>query len=118
MLQPQLCVTWAEAMATGCAMEVGAFEPQRPQRALKGFLAPASVACQLAAPTPNVRPSAVGVIGIEALLDCAASQMERLATNRGFQSFQVEVLHALASQQRFDIPENLSGEQTGERGFF
>ena len=60
----------------------------------------------------------IGVIGIEALLYRSAGQMERLPADRRFQGLQVEVLQALSAQQRLDVPQDLSGEQPVERGFF
>ena len=65
-----------------------------------------------------MRVAPIGLIGIDPLLDGAARQLQSLAPNRRLQRFQVEFFEGLASQQRFDVPQDLSGEQAAERGFF
>lgn len=61
---------------------------------------------------------AIGVIGVETLLHGSCRQPQHLSPYGRFQRFQIEVLDALASQQRFDVPQDLSGEKIGERSFF
>lgn len=58
------------------------------------------------------------MIGIEALLDGLRRQSQRLPANRRLQRFQIQTLQTLAAQQRFDIPQDLSGQETVERSFF
>ena len=99
-------------------MIVGPLQFERSENAVEGLRASTCVARHAPAGTGVVRLLAVAVIGVEALLDGKGGQAERLAPDRRFQSLQVEAVQALAAQQRFDIPEDLSGEQAGERGFF
>jgi hypothetical protein len=61
---------------------------------------------------------AVGVIGVETLLHGTCRQQQHLSPHGRFQRFQVEILDALAANQRFDVPQDLSGEEIGERSFF
>ena len=85
---------------------------------MEGLRASTCVARRTTAGTGVAGLLAVAVIGVEALLDGEGGQTERLAPDRRFQGLQVEAIQALAAQQRFDIPEDLSGEQAGERGSF
>ena len=53
---------------------------------------------------------AVGMVGVETLFNGTRRQLERLTPNRRLQRFQIQMLQALAAQQRFNVPQNLSGE--------
>lgn len=117
-MQTQLPVARAEAVAAGRAVKIGTLEFERPEHTLKRLFAPSGVTGQLPALTTSVTGVGIGVIRIEALLYRAAGQMERLPADRRFQSLQVEVLQALSAQQRLDVPQDLSGEEPIERGFF
>ena len=55
---------------------------------------------------------------LERALAVEGGQAERLAPDRRFQGLQVEAVQTLAAQQRFDIPEDLSGEEAVEGVFF
>jgi hypothetical protein len=56
----------------------------------------------------------IGTIRIETLLHCPPRQPQRLPANRRLQRFQIQIVQALASQQRFNIPQDLSGEEAVE----
>jgi hypothetical protein len=118
VVQTQLPVARAEAVAAGHAVKIGALQFKWPEHTLQRFFAPSGVTGQLPARTTSVTGIVIGVIGIEALLYRSAGQMERLPADRRFQGLQVEVLQSLSAQQRLDVPQNFSGEQSVERGFF
>lgn len=99
-------------------MIIGAFERQRPQSALKRLGAPPGIARHLTTATQAVRLLAVAVIGVETLCDGPRRQPQGLLPNRRLQCFQIQIFQALAAQQRFDVPQDLSGEQAVERSFF
>lgn len=61
-----------------------------------------------------MRLCAVAMVRIEALLNGQRRQLEDLPSDRGFQCFQIQVIQILPSEQRFDIPQDLSGEEVGE----
>jgi hypothetical protein len=85
-------------MATDFAMEIGALKFQRPEHALKRLFAPARIASHLAALATSLAGTGIGTIGIDSLFDGATGQMERLAANRTFQSFQIQVAEALPAE--------------------
>jgi hypothetical protein len=60
----------------------------------------------------------VGAVGIQPLLDGAAGEMERLPPDGHLQRLKVQILQTLAAEQGFDLPQDLSGQQAVERGFF
>ena len=60
----------------------------------------------------RLRP--VAMVCIEALLNGQRRQLENLPTDCGFQRFQIEMIQILASEQRFDIPKDLSCEEVVE----
>ena len=91
-------------------MEIGALELQWSENALEDLLTPAGISGQLTACTTRVPGFAIGVIGVEALLDGTAGQVQRLTPYRDLQRSQIKFLQALPPQQRVDIPEDLSGE--------
>ena len=47
------------------------------------------------------------LIGIEASLDGVRRQSQRLSADGRFQCLGVQILQALAAQQRFDVPQDL-----------
>jgi hypothetical protein len=99
-------------------MVIRTFELQRTEDALKGLRTSARIPGQLTAGTRKMGLLAIAVIGVETLLHGTCRQQQRLSAHGRFQRFQIEVLDALASEQCFDVPQDLSGEETGERSFF
>ena len=61
---------------------------------------------------------AAAVVRIETLLYRPRRQLQDLSPDRGFQRFQIQMVEFLASEQRFDVPQDLSGEEVGEQSFF
>ena len=55
---------------------------------------------------------------METLLDAVRRKPQGLSANGRFQGFQIQVLHTLAAQQCFHVPQDLSSEEAVERGFF
>jgi hypothetical protein len=100
------------------AMIKGSFELQGSEDALELFRPPARVTGQLTAGATKMCLIAVGVIGIEPLLNGVRCQQQRLSPDGGFQGLQIQFPDALTSNQRLDIPQNLSGEKVAKRGFF
>ncbi|MCZ2073994.1 MAG: hypothetical protein LC130_03205 [Bryobacterales bacterium] len=117
VLQAQLAIAWAEPLPTCSTVEVGAPQPQRPEHAHERFLPPACVAGQLPALTPRLGQLGVGMIGIQALLDGAAGQVQRLPSHRVFKRLQIQLIEAWPAGQRLNVPQNFSREQAFERGF-
>jgi len=117
VLQTQLPVARAEAVAAGRAVKIGVLQLERPEHTLKRLCAPSGVTGHLSARTTSLTGIGIGVIGIEALLYRSAGRMERLLADRRFQRLQVEVLQALPGQQCLDVPQDLSGESPAERVF-
>lgn len=56
----------------------------------------------------------IGTIRIETLLNCPPRQPQCLPANRRLQRFQIQIVQALAPQQGFNIPQDLSGEEAVE----
>ena len=85
-------------------MKVGPLELQRPQNALECLLAPSGVAGHLTALAASVGCVVVGMIGIEPLLDRAPGELQHLTAHSHFQGSEIELGHALPSQECIDIP--------------
>jgi hypothetical protein len=54
------------------------------------------------------------MVGVEALFDRPRRQPERLPPDGRLQRFQIQIVQGLASQQRFNVPQDLSGEKAVE----
>jgi hypothetical protein len=92
----------------------------RPPAALTGrersrLLAPPGVAAYPTAFEACLRWVLAGMIGIGPALHGPPNELQHSTTSRGPQ---IKFGHALPPQERIDIPQDLSGEQAFERGFF
>ncbi len=99
-------------------MVIGALQLQRPERAFECLFAPPGITCRLPARTIPLGLLPIRMISIETLLDGVRRQPQRLPPSCRLQRFQIQIVQGLAPQQRLDIPQDLSGEQAVERGFF
>ena len=54
------------------------------------------------------------MIGVKALLYSPRCQPQRLPPNGRLQRFQVQIVQALATQQRLNVPQDFGGEKTVE----
>lgn len=61
-----------------------------------------------------MRRLTVGMVGVKTLFDRPRGQPQRLPPNGRLQRFQIQIVQGLAPQQRFNIPQDLSGEQAVE----
>jgi len=60
----------------------------------------------------------VGMVCVEPLFDSTRRQPQGLPPNGRLQRFQIQIVQSLAPQQRFNVPQDFSGEEAVERGFF
>jgi hypothetical protein len=61
---------------------------------------------------------AVAMVRIEALLCRQRRQLQDLPPDCGLQGFQIQAVQFLATEQGFDVPQDLSAEEVGEQNFF
>jgi hypothetical protein len=61
---------------------------------------------------------AIGVIGIQTLLNSLSGEAEHLPAHCRFQSFQIDLFESLASEQRVNVPQYLGRQQSVDCGFF
>jgi hypothetical protein len=90
MLQSQVTVARAETVPAMGAVEIGAFEGERPEQTLERLSAPSHKARGLAAITYG-RILFIGMIGIEPLLDGMTSKAQDLPAHGVFECLQVEI---------------------------
>jgi len=53
---------------------------------------------------------AVGMVGVKTLFDSPRRQPQGLPPHGRLQRFQIQILQGLPAQQRFNVPQDLSGE--------
>lgn len=116
--QSKLAVARTKAVPAFGAMEVSPLEYQWPEDTHEGLASAPDVADQSPTAARRLRWVAIGVIGVQPLLYRLRRQVERLAADGCFQSFQIQFVAALAAQEQFDIAQDLNGEKGGERAFF
>jgi hypothetical protein len=54
------------------------------------------------------------VVGVETLFDGVRRQSQRLPPHGRLERFQIQIPQTLTPQQRFNVPQNLSGEKAVE----
>jgi len=57
-------------------------------------------------------------VGIETLFDGLGGQLQNPLSGRHFQSLKIHIFHRLAPQQRFNLLNDVVGQQIGEEVFF
>ena len=117
-LQPERAVARTDADVTGRAVIVGALERQRPQHALEGFAAPASVVGGLLTPDAGGGgPDVVTVVRVQALGDRARRDGQGLATGSRFDRLQIPRVDRPGADQFGDLPRNFRLERRTEPPF-
>lgn len=118
MVQSKLLVAGAEPATAAGAMVVSPLQMQRSENAVESFRAPAGVSGHLPARAFPMRFGPVGPVRIQALFHRPGGQAEHLSPHRRFECFQIQLGQILAAEQCLDVVQDLSREQTVERGFF
>jgi len=116
--EAQVLVAGAKTLTAAGAVIIGALQLQRPEGALEALPAPPGIAGQLPAGAATMGGLPVGMVGVEALLHSPCCQAQSLPSHGRLQRLQIQILQALTAQERFNVPQHLSGEKTVERGFF
>ena len=99
-------------------MIISPLQFQWPENALECLGAPTRQARRSPARTGPMSQRAVTMVRIETLLYRQRRQLQDLPPDGGFQRLQIQAVRFLAPEQRFDIPQDLSGEEVGEQSFF
>ena len=99
-------------------MIISACERERSRHTVEELCTPARIACLLATGTGPMSLAAIGVIGVQTLFDSVSGKAEHLPAHCRFQSFQVDLFESLASEQRFNVPQDVGRQQSVECGFF
>lgn len=107
-----------ESLAAGSTVIISTYQRQPPENAVKDFLAPAGKPCCLAAFALAVRLTAIGMVGVQTLFDGTSGEAEHLPAHGRFERFQIDLFQSLTSEERLDVPQDLTGQQAVERGFF
>lgn len=102
-METQRSVPWAESVAAGRAVEIGALQLQRPQNRLKGLASPVHIA--RLSPAGAVPPSAgvVGPVCVQMQLQGSRGQAQGATSGRGFPGLEIDLLSRIRSDQALDL---------------